>query len=96
VTLRLRYRFYNQTQSFFYSAPELYAADAPFITADPKMSAFHSHLVGAHGRVLFEFLRGTFLDFLARGELWVSFDYWWQTSRFGDGVIAQSAIAVPF
>jgi hypothetical protein len=96
VTLRLRYRFYAQTRSFFYAAPELYAADQPFVTADPKMQEFHSHLVGVHARVELAFLERTPLDFLHRGEVWVSVDHWVQTSRFGNGVIAQAALRVPF
>src|SRR5690606_24154387 len=47
--LRLRYRHYRQTRSFFFeSNPDDYAGDDPFVTADPKMSRFHSHLMGAH------------------------------------------------
>lgn len=96
LTVRLRYRYYAQTRSFFYALPEMYGPDAEFVTADPKMSEFDSHLFGVHARLELDFLAGSFLDFLSRGQFWMSFDYWLQTSRFGDGVIAQSAFSVPF
>lgn len=96
LTVRLRYRYYAQTRSFFYAAPEMYGPDPAFVTADPKMSEFDSHLFGLHGRVALQFLEGTFLDFLHEGQFWLSVDYWLQTSRFGNGVIAQSALSVPF
>ena len=96
ITVRLRYRYYAQTRSFFYALPETYGADAQFVTADPKMSEFESHLLGVHARLQLDFLGGSFLDFLSEGQFWLSFDYWMQTSRFGDGVIAQSALSVPF
>ncbi|UJR85289.1 DUF3570 domain-containing protein [Sandaracinus amylolyticus] len=96
ITLRLRYRFYSQTRSFFYRAPDQYTADDPFVTNDPKMQDFSSHLVGAHARVAMEFLERTFLGFAHEGEVWFSVDYWWQSSRFGNGVIAQAGLRVPF
>ncbi|MEZ4288366.1 MAG: DUF3570 domain-containing protein [Polyangiales bacterium] len=47
LQLRLRYRFYIQGPSFFYNAnPNGYTDADVFVTADPKMSAFRSHLVG--------------------------------------------------
>lgn len=96
VTLRLRYRFYTQTRSFFWRPADLYTMEDPFVTADPKMQEFHSHLVGAHARVGLGFLERSALGFAGRGEVWFSFDYWFQTSRFGNGVIAQAGLRVPF
>lgn len=96
ITLRLRYRFYSQTRSFFYSTPDMYSVENAFVTADPKMSRFESHLFGVHARVMLGFLERTPLDFLEDAEFWMSVDYWFQTSRFGDGIIAQGALSVPF
>jgi hypothetical protein len=96
VTLRARYRYYSQTRSFFFRPADLYRSDAPFVTNDPKMEAFESHLVGAHARIQLAFLDQTPLEFAGHGEVWFSFDYWWQTSRFGDGVIAQAGVGLPF
>jgi len=96
VTVRLRYRFYAQTASYFYRPADQYSGRDELVTADPKMSPFHSHLVGLHARVLLGFLADTPLDFLREGNVWVSFDYLFQTSRFGNAVIGQAAIRVPF
>ena len=96
VTLRLRYRYYNQTRSFFYRAPDQYTVDHPFVTNDPKMQDFSSHLVGVHARVGLGLLEGSVFDFASHGEVWFSFDHWWQTSRFGNGVIAQAGVRVGF
>jgi hypothetical protein len=96
ITLRFRYRYYQQTRSFFYRTPDQYNVDEPFVTNDPKMEAFESHLVGVHARVAMSFLDQTFLSFAGEGEVWFSFDSWFQTSRFGNGVIAQAGVRVPF
>lgn len=96
VTLRARYRFYAQTRSFFWRPPDLFTSDDPFVTADPKMAEFASHLLGFRALVQLGFLVGTPLEFLARGFFDVSFDFLWQGSRFGDAVIAQSGLEVPF
>ncbi|MFN7699472.1 MAG: DUF3570 domain-containing protein [Deltaproteobacteria bacterium] len=96
VTLRARYRFYGQTRSFFWRPADMFMNDDPFVTADPKMAEFSSHLLGFRGLVQLGFLAGTPLSFLARGYFDLSFDYLWQGSRFGDAVIAQSGLHIPF
>jgi hypothetical protein len=92
--VRGRYRYYLQTPSFFY-APE-YVGDEPFVTADPKMSQFDSHMLGLQLRLGLSFLENTPLSFLERAWLDVSFDYWWQTSAFGNGILAQAGLRAPF
>ncbi|MBX7196176.1 MAG: DUF3570 domain-containing protein [Sandaracinaceae bacterium] len=96
VTLRARYRFYDQTRSFFWRPVEMFTADDPFVTADPKMGAFASHLVGFRLLVQLGFLDATPLSFLSRGYFDLSFDYLWQGSRYGEAVLAQSGLHVPF
>lgn len=97
VELRLRYRYYKQTRSFFYEDnDEAYAPNAPFFTNDPKMSAFRSHEVGLQLRLDFGFLEGTALDVLRGGRLDLSFNYLWRTNVFGDAVTAQVGMSVPF
>ena len=97
VDMRLRYRFYRQTHSFFYEDDdEAYAPNARFFTNDPKMSAFHSHELGTQLRVGFGFLEGTALDMLRGGRLDLSFNYMWRTSSFGDAVTAQVGLTMPF
>lgn len=93
--LRLRYRYYIQQESFFY-LPGEFPSNAPFVTADPKMSNFDSHLIGAQLRVRLDFLHDTALSFLEESWLDVSFHYWFQTSTFGDGVLSQVGFRTPF
>ncbi len=95
--LRLRYRFYSQTRAYFYQPDNSnYAADDAFVTADPKMSTFHSHLVGLQLTLGLDFLDGSSLGFARGGAIDFGFDYLWQTSRFGNAVIAQMGLRVPF
>lgn len=94
VLLRLRYRYHRQTSSFFYE--EMYDVPQTFVTADQKMADFHSHLWGAQLRVGLDFLGPTFLAFLERAWIDFSFNYWVQTSGFGDGILAQAGLRAPF
>jgi hypothetical protein len=73
-----------------------YAADEVFVTADPKMSAFRSHLAGAQLTLGLDFLDGSGLGFASGGAIDFGIDYLWQSSRFGNGVIAQMGLRVPF
>ena len=96
VTLRARYRFYTQTRSFFWRPVDMFTADDPFVTADPKMGGFTNHLLGFRLVVQLGFLAGTPLSFLERGYFDLSFDYLWQGNRYGEAVLAQSGLHVPF
>lgn len=96
VVLRTRYRFFTQTAAYFTQAPALYVADDPYVTTDPKMTAFHTHLLGVSALVRLGFLDGTALSFAHRFELDFAFDYLWNTNRYGDGVIAQIGLRAPF
>ncbi len=94
---RVRVRHYRQTRAFFYE--DVYEAnipdDAP-VTADPKMSRFHNTLLGFQLLLNTRFLEGTRLDALSEASLDLNFDYLWNTNRFGNGVIAQVGLRVPF
>ncbi|HJL18794.1 MAG TPA: DUF3570 domain-containing protein [Sandaracinaceae bacterium LLY-WYZ-13_1] len=94
VMLRARYRYHHQTPSFFWQA--MYDSPQPYVTADPKMSPFSSHLFGGQLRVALDFLGRTPLSFLDRAWIDFSFDYWLQTSAFGDAILAQAGLRVPF
>lgn len=94
VVVRLRYRFYDQVNSFFYR--DEYTGTEAFISADQKMTNFDSHLFGAQLRVGLGFLGRTPLGFLDRAWVDLSFNYWFQTSAFGNGVLAQAGIRAPF
>ncbi|MCS6857735.1 MAG: DUF3570 domain-containing protein [Sandaracinaceae bacterium] len=96
LTLRLRYRFYHQSASFFWKPPADYVAEDPFVTADPKMASFSSHLFGVRIQVGLAFLAQSILDFASRGSFELNFEHLWQGSRFGDAIIAQSGIRLPF
>ncbi|MFK7989513.1 MAG: DUF3570 domain-containing protein [Sandaracinaceae bacterium] len=94
VMLRLRYRYYEQVDSFFYLAE--YETAQQFVTADPKMSRFNSHLLGAQLRVGLGWLHGTPIEFMQRAWVDLSVNYWFQTSTFGDGILAQAGVRIPF
>ena len=96
ATLRLRYRYYDQLQSYFWNRGDAFEGDTQLLTADPKMDDFDSHLFGVRALVRLGFLEGTFLDFMHEGNLQLNFDYWVQSSRFGNGVISQVGVEVPF
>jgi hypothetical protein len=94
VMVRARYRYYVQTRAFFYDTN--YQGMDEFFTADGKMSGFESHLVG--GLLVFHlaFLEDTALDFAWDATLELGFEYIWRTNIFGDGVIAQVGLRIPF
>lgn len=92
--VRLRYRYYDQTQSFFYSTD--YTSDDSYFTADNKMSSFDSHMLGVQLRIGLDFLSRTPLSFLDRAWFDMSFNYWFQTSGYGNGILAQTGIRAPF
>ncbi|MEM9073586.1 MAG: DUF3570 domain-containing protein [Myxococcota bacterium] len=95
--LRVRWRHYRQRRSFFYS--EAYPQDTPdeaFVTADPKMSTFHSNLLGFQLLLGADFLSDTALDVFRRATFDITFEYIWNTNRFGNGLIAQAGLRVPF
>jgi hypothetical protein len=96
LLLRLRYRYYTQTRAFFYKAPENYDPEEVYVTADPKMSRFHSHLVGLQLVFKLTFLERSFLRFARDGTLDFGFDRIWNTNRFGNGIIATAGFRMPF
>jgi len=96
TVLRLRHRYYTQTRAFFYRPVDQYTEPAEYFTADPKMSEFHSHLLGVQIRLGFGFLDDSALAFLREASFDLSFDYIWNTNRYGNGVISQVGLRVPF
>jgi hypothetical protein len=94
---RLRYRYYKQTSSFFYkSDPNQYTFDDPYVTADPKLSAFHVNELGIQFLVLGAFLEGRAHRSIAGAQLDLSFNYRWNTNAFGNQVVAQTGVRIPF
>lgn len=97
LNLRVRWRHYTQRRSFFYR--DVYAQEVPddgFVTADPKMSTFHSNLLGFQLVLKGGFLSETALDVFRNATLDLTFEYIWNTNRFGNGVIAQAGLRIPF
>jgi hypothetical protein len=95
-----RYRYYRQTASYF--APSAYngrypdpaVANVPFLTDDPKMTAYDGHIMEAKLGVLgqaFE-LDGAWAKARFEGIL----EYIVQHNRFGNAVEAHVAVSIPF
>ena len=95
--LRLRYRHYRQRRAFFYRADQAdYRVEDPYFSSDPKMSAFYSHLLGVklrgNGAWVAPLLGSWVRDWI--GEL--SVERLWTTNRFGNAVIGQASLTIPF
>jgi hypothetical protein len=104
LELRLRYRYYIQSESYFnkpggYTAPDIVAGTPGdrYITSDPKMTAFHDHTLGFKVRLALEFLSFTKLDFLHTAVVDWTIEYMRITNRYGPiGVVAQGGIGWSF
>jgi hypothetical protein len=97
--MRLRYRFYDQTRADFALKPgetRYMVGYTGATTSDPKLSAFLSNQIGVRFEVALGVLSGTFVDFARTAVLDLSFDYQWNTSTFGNNVIATAGGRLPF
>jgi hypothetical protein len=94
---RLRYRYYTQTSAFFLkSNPNDYTFDDQYVTNDPKLSAFHVNELGIQFLVLGSFLEGRVHRSIAGAQFDVSFNYRWNTNAFGNQMIAQTGLRIPW
>jgi hypothetical protein len=97
ATLRVRHRHYRQTRAYFFEPdPNDYAATDLLVSADPKMSEFHSNLLGFQVALGLGFFEGTALRRLAHGSVGIDLEYLWSTNAFGDALIAQLGARFPF
>jgi hypothetical protein len=96
ILMRLKLRYYIQSDSFFYKPQADYTLSDPYRTSDPKMTAFRNTLLGLQSSFRLGFLSKTFLDFARNGVWDISFEYIWNTNSFGNGIIAQSGLRIPF
>jgi hypothetical protein len=96
ATLRLRYRHYAQTRAYFQHPPTQYLTQEEFVTVDPKMTEFHSDLIGGQLLLRLDFLEDSAFHFAREASIDFSFDYIWNTNRYGNGVIAQVGVRLPF
>ena len=76
--------------------PADYQADDVYVSADPKMSEFHSNLLGFQLALELVFLEGTVLRGLAAGSVAMNLEYIWSTSTYGNALIAQLGAQFPF
>jgi hypothetical protein len=81
ITMRLRGRYYWQNSVFFAAQRGmrgLYPADySGPLTDDPKLTAFDSVQLGVRLSYAFTRFENTFLRFISRGVIDLSFDYQW-------------------
>lgn len=94
--LRLRYRYYKQGAAFFYRADGEYLPTDPFVTADPKMAPFQSHLLGGQLKLFLDFLDEGRFKRLRGASFDVGFEYIFSTSAYGNGTITQAGLVIPF
>ena len=98
LLLRLRYRYYTQSAAFFWRDDGVYLPEEVYRTADPKMSAFHSHTPG--GQIAFELdpvaTRVPALHFLRGASIEATYNHVFQTTRFGDARLGAIAFSMPF
>jgi hypothetical protein len=97
LQLRLRYRYYTQSASYFWRPPGyVYTPEDVYRTADPKMAAFHDHTMGGQLRLTLGFLSRTWLRALRTAVLDGSLEYMIRTSRYGNGWLSQAGLLWPF
>ena len=97
LQLRVRYRYYKQTSSFFHrDDPSDYNIEDRYVTADPKMDSFRNHELGGQLVIFGHAFESTALDFLKEATLDLNFDYIISSSAYGNGVVAEVGLRVPF
>lgn len=97
LRLRARYRYYTQTGSDFFVADLNYDQSERFKTADPKMSAFRSHMPG--GEITVELTPLAQFDGLAWLDgafIQATYNHLFQTNRFGNARIGALTFSLPF
>lgn len=92
-TVAFRYRFHRQTKADFYDT-RYESTTLPFLSDDVKLSAFDSHTLGAELQVVGETFG--FAGRLATTRGAIGIDYVAQDNRFGNAIVAQVALTVPF
>jgi len=95
LQLRANYRYYTQSGAFFHR-PDGYAMDDVYFTADPKMTPFTGHNMGMQARVSLGVLEGGPLHLLHGAVIDFSYVLVLRTNAFGNGVLAQGGISLPF
>lgn len=94
--LRFRYRYYQQSSAFFSQESREYQLSDPYFTADPKMTAFRSHLLGGQMKIFGRFLEAGRFPRLRDLSFDLGFEYIFNTNAYGNGLIMQAGMHIPF
>jgi hypothetical protein len=92
LDLHARYRYHRQSAAYFYEPT--YAGTEPFLTSDAKLSELTTHTFGVELETALEHAGVTGLLGDARLELVL--EYVVQRNRFGNALVLQTALAMPF
>jgi hypothetical protein len=87
-----RYRYHRQDAADFYQ--DSYTMDQPYLSDDPKLSAFDSHLFGAR----FELTAGALglTGRLEQARVELVGEYVVQHNHFGNAVVSYASLVLPF
>ncbi|HEX6240925.1 MAG TPA: DUF3570 domain-containing protein [Polyangiales bacterium] len=96
VELRLRYRYYTQSSSFFWGNDRAQYMQTGYASADPKMTAFHDHTFGFKLRLALGFLQGTWANAMRNVVIDGTLEYIINTNRYGNGWVSQGGLIWPF
>ncbi len=92
LSVQLRFRYHWQSSAEFYR--EVYGLDDIYVSRDAKLSAFTSQLYGARLEGSLAVLGVTGAAAKVRAD--VSFEYVVQNNHFGNAIIGQVGLAIPF
>ena len=92
ITVGVRYRYHRQDAADFFQHE--YTAPQPYLSADEKLSAFDSHLIGAR----FEITGGALnvVGVLEQARVELVGEYIVQHNSFGNAVVSYAALVLPF
>ena len=95
---RMRYRYYTQSGASFWREDNQYLTTDAYITADPKMSEFHSHTPGAQLTWELDGLAGRSdkLGWLRGAWIQATYNHVIQTNRFGNARLGSLAFSLAF
>jgi hypothetical protein len=92
IVVGARYRYHRQDAADFYR--DEYDVMQTYVTADPKLAAFDSHLIGAR----FELTAGALgvVERLEQARIELVGEYIVQHNAFGDAIVSYASLVLPF
>lgn len=93
--VRPHYRFYRQSKAWFAQPSYPVEWKGP-LTNDPKMYAMTTHTLGATFEYQLAFLADTILDFGKSARIDLTLSRYWNTNRFGNGIIGTAGARLEF